>query len=267
MRVLIRVTFMLFVGLLIWMMPGFATRLERHVVCRDVQPFSPYEPIGITTRISTMDTKVYSWVRLNNVRGPHTVRWVWVNPKQVDWASYEVQIPSGSWDWYVVWCYIYLDPGAEGFLTGEWRIFVFLDCRPLEQARFTLTAAWVDEGEPNSVPSAAQRIKVPGQVRGFTSTEDHDWYVVTLSGTGTWYLTVNTWWSRPQAMATVFHDASLKKKIPFYYMRKDSGGFIWNECFVLTAPGTYYVQVRGGTLNSEEYILSVQRNQPWWVEK
>ena len=248
-------------------LPAWARpQLDSYAFCHSVSN-SSYMPIRKATTFHTTDREVYSWMRFNNVHGSHTVQWLWINPQKSDWLVKEELIPAGDWDWYAVWDSMYLS-GSEPFLTGRWRVFVYLDHKFLFEHDFNLVAGWLNELEPNNSSARADRVQVSEQIHASTTRDDPDWFRVQIDRSGQYYVSIATWWSYTQSMLSVFRATDLQNPLPLLdeWEDEDSDAWLFGECVLLTRPGTYYIEVKGQYSTTEkEYFLRVEEDMPWWV--
>jgi len=105
--------------------------LSDHVMCADVQPDDPWDPIDIRSAFSAEDEKCVSWVRLDDFALNNTddVTWRWYSPAGLySEHSEDFDNPgSGSWyDWYKGYCWIDIAGYFPSVNPGNWHVDVYI---------------------------------------------------------------------------------------------------------------------------------------------
>ena len=244
--------------------------LDRHTFCHSIgSASSDYRPIRESHTFYTNDAEVYGWIRLKNVRGPHTIHWLWIDPNKFDSFLSEYHIPAGTDPNlpYYAWSYMYLDNGSTPI--GKWRLLVYIDGDLLYQDTFTILPGWMDEMESNDTPARAELVQMGEQIHGFTTREDEDWFKLTVTQSGHYYIEFAKYWSYSDLMLSVFSAADLQTPLVHLDDREasESGwdGY-WDECVLLTRPGVYYIRVHGDTSTETEYWVNLKERMPWWIK-
>ena len=105
--------------------------LAGHVMCTDVQPDYPWDPIDIRSSFSADDAQCVSWVRLDDFALNNTddITWRWYGPEGFYLEhSEDLDNPgSGSWfDWHKAYCWIDIAGHYPSQNTGSWHVDVYI---------------------------------------------------------------------------------------------------------------------------------------------
>ena len=269
-RSFVAVGVVLFVAIVISAVASARPYLDRHTFCHSIgSASSDYRPIRESHTFYTTDDEVYSWTRLTNVRGSHTIHWLWIDPEKFDSVLEEYRIPAGADPTlpYYVWNNMYLNNGS--IPVGRWRLLVYLDGNLLYEDTFMVVPGWMDEMGSNDTAAQAELVQMGEQIHGFTTRTDEDWYKITITRSGQYYIHFSKYWSYTQLMLSVFSAGDLDTPLVHLDDREsaESGwnGY-WDECVLLTRPGTYYIKVHGYRSTETEYWLNLKERMPWWIE-
>ena len=261
------------VFLVVLVVPAVASArpyLDRHTFCHSIgSSSSDYRPIRESDTFYTTETEVYSWTRLTNVRGSHMIHWLWIDPEKFDSVLGDYRIPAGADPSlpYYVWHSMYLNNGS--IPVGRWRLLVYLDGSLLYEDTFMVVPGWIDEMQSNDTAARAEFVQMGEQIHGFTTREDEDWYKITIPRSGQYYVHFSRYRSYTQRMLSVFSEGNLVTPLIHLGDREsDESGWngYWEECVLLTRPGSYFIRVHGYTATDVEYWLNLTERMPWWIE-
>lgn len=108
-----------------------------HATCTSVQADSPWDPIRRTRYFRPPDSRAYSWLDFQKVRGAnYAVRWQFVDPGGSLYSTIEYVIPDATsfgfdyWDWYRAWAWIGIAGYPPATNLGEWTVTVTVDGEP-----------------------------------------------------------------------------------------------------------------------------------------
>ena len=248
--------------------PGAAEQLSQHTLCHSIGSESTqYRAIRESKTYYTTESEVFVWLKFTQFRGPHTFHYLWIDPEQFDSPVYTHKVSSGSWDWYCVWGSISIPPWGP---VGKWRVLVYMDGKLILEDSFQLVPGWLQEKEPNNSADSAESIGATDQVAGKTARGDPDWFKVNVTRSGQYYVELGRYWSYTQPLLAVFSAADLATPLPHLDDRETEGAGprgLFDECVLITRPGTYYIKVNGYSSGEMDYVLSIKETMPWWVKK
>ena len=165
-RSFVAVGVVLFVAIVISAVASARPYLDRHTFCHSIgSASSDYRPIRESHTFYTTDDEVHSWTRLTNVRGSHTVHWLWIDPEKFDSVLEEYRIPAGADPTlpYYVWHSMSLNNGS--IPVGRWRLLVYLDGNLLYEDTFMVVPGWMDEMGSNDTAAQAELVQMGEQIQ------------------------------------------------------------------------------------------------------
>lgn len=137
-----------------------------HAMAKDVMQFDPYGPIDRTNTFSAEDEKAVLWIRFGKLYQAHTITWKWYQPdgKLYTWCRLETADPKDQgyewWEWYAVWCGIYIKGFKAAEMPGQWRVDVFFDGVPLLSETLTIEAPKGFIASPSRVPKPVDVLRL-----------------------------------------------------------------------------------------------------------
>lgn len=117
-----------------------------HTTCKDVQEDDPWDPIDITDSFTSSDPISYSWLKLDNVRGSHELRWKWYDPSGAFYTESEPPFytddPENSgydyWGWYKKSWGLLINGHTPAERPGKWTVKVYINGEYKFQDEFTI---------------------------------------------------------------------------------------------------------------------------------
>jgi len=134
-----------------------------HVMAKDVETVSPYDPISRSRYFLPSDPVAWSWLKVGPISGIHRIESRFYPPREGSvpyvYAS-SIVGDAGAYDWWKDWEGIYVSGHLPAQTLGNWRVDVSVDGTIAYSEPFVITTT-PPACDPLQEPRCGHLVKVP----------------------------------------------------------------------------------------------------------